>query len=242
MLFSGTKVSDLSKTSILLIVIGFLSIGVSIYVFADLASSVLEKEKFAIDQAAFDAVRATSFGALDPILKVVTQAGSVILITAGSLALVVYLLFFSKMSHWVGVYFIVAMGGISSLTKFTKSHFDRDRPEFLGEYHGETSSFPSGHAAGALVFYGFIIYLIAISPLEKKTRWLIGISLGLLTLIIGVTRVYMGVHFFTDVAAGFFFGLAWLTICIIALELTLLHQRRRQEKQQQGTQKGSAHQ
>ena len=45
MLFSGTKVSDLSKISILLIVIGFLTIGVSIYVFADLASSVLEKEE-----------------------------------------------------------------------------------------------------------------------------------------------------------------------------------------------------
>lgn len=228
MLFSGTKLSDLSKASVLLILIGFIALGGCIYFFMDLAAGVLEKQKFAIDQRAFDTVRSTSFPALDPILKVVTQAGSVILITVASLLLAIYLLFFSNLSRWVGIYFILNMAGMSSLMKLLKAQFGRDRPEFLGEYHGSTSSFPSGHAAGALVFYGFIIYLVVISPLDKGWKWLINILLGLLTLIIGLTRVYMGVHFFTDVVAGFLFGLAWLMICIIALEITLWHQRRRQ--------------
>ncbi|MGI8314673.1 phosphatase PAP2 family protein [Halobacillus mangrovi] len=230
MLFSGTKFSDLSPTSVFLILLGFLSLGGSIYYFIDLAAGVLQEEKFAVDQQAFDFVRATSFDGLEPILKVVTQAGSVILIAVASLALAIYLLFFSKLSRWVGIYFIVSMGGISSLTALLKSQFGRERPEFLGEYHGATSSFPSGHAAGAFVFYFFIIYLVFISHLRTQWKWIINISLALIALITGITRVYMGVHFFTDVAAGFLFGLAWLLICIIALEVTLWHQRRRQEE------------
>jgi membrane-associated phospholipid phosphatase len=240
MLFSGTKLSDLSATSILLILIGFLSLGASIYYFMDLAAGVLADRKFAIDQAAFDFVKATSFQGLEPILKVVTQAGSVILITVASLALAVYLLFFSNMSRWVGIYFIVSMAGISSLTALLKSQFGRERPEFMGEYQGATSSFPSGHSAGAFVFYAFIIYLVAISHLDKKWKWPINIFIAVLTIVIGITRVYMGVHFFTDVAAGFLFGLAWLLICIIALEVTLWHQRRGQRGKNMKYEKGES--
>lgn len=231
MLFSGTKLSDLSPTSVFIILLGFLSLGGSIYYFIDLAAGVLQEEKFAIDQQAFDFVRSTSFDGLELILKVVTQAGSVILIAVASLALAIYLLFFSKLSRWVGIYFILSMGGISSLTALLKSQFGRERPDFLGEYHGATSSFPSGHAAGAFVFYCFIIYLVLISQLKAQWKWIINISLALIALITGITRVYMGVHFFTDVAAGFLFGLAWLLICITALEVTLWHQRRRQEEE-----------
>lgn len=227
MLFSGTKLSDLSKTSVFLILLGFASLGGCFYFFMELAAGVLEKQKFAIDQRAFDIVKSTSFPALDQFLKIVTQAGSVILITVASLSLAIYLLFFSKLSRWIGIYFVVTMAGVSSLTTLLKSQFARSRPEFMGEYHGSTSSFPSGHAAGALVFYGLIIYLIVISPLEKRWKWLINMLLGVLTLLIGISRVYMGVHFFTDVTAGFLFGLTWLLICIIALEITLWHQRKR---------------
>ncbi|WP_394219466.1 phosphatase PAP2 family protein [Halobacillus trueperi] len=228
MLFSGTKMSDLSITSILLIVVGFVSLGVSIYFFIDLTNSILQKEKFAVDQQAFDLVRATSFGGAEPLAKGISKAGSVIFMVIVSLILAVYLLFFSPFSRWVGVYFILAMGGVSGLTAGLKSFSSRDRPVFKGDYHGATSSFPSGHASGALVFYGFIIYLFAISKLEPKWKWGINVVLALIAILIGISRVYLGVHFFTDVVAGYLFGIAWLLLCLTALEVTLWHQRRRQ--------------
>lgn len=234
MLFPGTKLSDLSITSVLLILIGFLSIGVSVYYFFDLTDSILQKEKFAIDVQAFDVVRATYFEGAELSAKVISHAGSVILMVIASLLLAVYLLFFSPFSRWIGVYFMIAMAGVSSITKGLKSYSDRDRPEFMGDFHGSTSSFPSGHSSGALVFYGFVIYLIVISRLKTKWKWSLNTIVALVIFLIGLSRLYLGVHFFTDIVAGYLFGLAWLLICLTALEITLWHQRKRQSGIPQG--------
>ncbi|SFJ76241.1 undecaprenyl-diphosphatase [Halobacillus dabanensis] len=227
MLFSKTKMSDFSITSVLLLLIGFITLGFSIYFFIELSRSVLQTQKLAIDQRAFEIVRKTSFSGVGPLAKGVSQAGSVIVMVIVSLLLAGYLLFFSPLSRWVGIHFILAMGGISSLTKGMKSLSDRGRPEFMGDFHGATSSFPSGHASGALVFYGFLIYLIMRSKLEPKWKWLINIALILLIILIGFSRLYIGVHFFTDIIAGYLFGLAWLMICLTALEIILWSRRRR---------------
>jgi membrane-associated phospholipid phosphatase len=229
MLFSETKRSDLSIPSVLLILIGFISLGFCIYFFIELSNSILQKQKLAIDQRAFHLVRMTSFPGVESLAKVVSMAGSVVFMVIASLLLAGYLLFSSPFSRWVGVYFILAMVGVSSLTKGMKSLSSRDRPEFLGDFHGATSSFPSGHASGALVFYGFLIYLFVVSKLESKWKWLINLGLSLLVILIGLSRLYLGVHFFTDIVAGYLFGLAWLLICLIALKFTLWHQRRRQD-------------
>ncbi|ARI78301.1 phosphatase PAP2 family protein [Halobacillus mangrovi] len=227
MLFSGTKVSDLSKASIAIIVAGFILIGGAFYFFFELAAEVLEEEKLRIDQAAIDFVTAITTPWLDQTWGWITEAGSVIWITMISIVLVVYLLFFSPFSRWVGIYFAVNMIGISALTKMLKLIFERQRPEVLAEYDGTGFSFPSGHSTGSMVFYGFIIYLIVISPLKKGWKWLVNCLLGLLILAVGLSRVYLGVHYFTDIIAGFLFGLAWLATCIAALEITLWNQRRR---------------
>lgn len=231
MIFEGTKLSDLSKASILIILAGFLVVGGSFYFFFELAEQVLEDEKFLIDQIATDVVQLINVPWMATAMGWITEAGSVTLLTIGSFLLLVYLLFFSSFSRWVSVYFLVNMLGISALTKLLKLLFERKRPEVLDQYDGTGFSFPSGHSTGSLVFYGFIIYVITISHLGRKWKWIINISLGLFIFSIGFSRVYLGVHYFTDILAGFSFGLAWLFICISALEITLWHQRRRQLKQ-----------
>lgn len=228
MLFSGTKFSDLSKASIILILAGFAIIGGAVYFFTELAAEVLEEQKFIVDQAATDFVMWISAPFLDAIWGWITDLGSVIFITIASIVLLVYLLFFSPFSRWVGIYFAINMIGISSLTKLLKVTFERQRPEVLAEYDGTGFSFPSGHTTGSIVFYGFLIYVIVISPLKKVWKWLINLVLGLLILLVGLSRVYLGVHFLTDVVGGLLFGLTWLLVCIVALEITLWNQRRRQ--------------
>ncbi|MGP4075460.1 phosphatase PAP2 family protein [Halobacillus sp. K22] len=227
MLFSGTKLSDLSKASIIIILTGFIAIGLSFYLFFELAGEVLEKEKFIVDQWAVNVKNSIGSPGLDQFFGWVTEAGSVTIITVMSILLFVYLLFFSPFSRWVGIYFAVNMIGISALTKGLKLIFERQRPDVLAEYDGTGFSFPSGHSTGAMVFYGFLIYLIGISRLRKGWKWLFNSLLATLILGVGLSRVYLGVHYFTDIIAGFLFGLAWLMICIAALEVTLWNQRRR---------------
>ncbi|MBX0359149.1 phosphatase PAP2 family protein [Halobacillus sp. Nhm2S1] len=238
MLFSGTKVSDLSKASIILILAGFLLVGGAVYFFTELAAEVLEQEKFVVDQAATDVVRSITTPWMDTFWGWTTELGSVLFISIASVALLIFLLFFSPFSRWVGIYFAIVMIGISSLTKLLKVTFERQRPEVLAEYDGTGFSFPSGHTTGSVVFYGFLIYLIVISPLKKPWKWTINIVLGILIALIGLSRIYLGVHFFTDVVGGTLFGLAWLLVCIAALEITIWNQRRRQSGSVQTLSKG----
>ncbi|MYL72742.1 phosphatase PAP2 family protein [Halobacillus litoralis] len=238
MLFSGTKLSDLSKASIIIILTGFALVGGAVYFFTELAAEVLEQEKFIVDQAATDVVRSITTPWMDAFWGWITELGSVLFITIASIALLIFLLFFSPFSRWVGVYFAIVMLGISALTKLLKVTFERQRPEVLAEYDGTGFSFPSGHTTGSVVFYGFLIYLIVISPLKKQVKWTINVALGILIVLVGLSRIYLGVHFFTDVFGGMLFGLAWLLVCIAALEITIWNQRRRQSGSVQNLVKG----
>ncbi|UOR13364.1 phosphatase PAP2 family protein [Halobacillus amylolyticus] len=230
MLFSGTRLSDLPRIAIILIIAGFISVGSAFFIFIEIAEDVMEKEKFAADQIATDLVNTISTGQLSIVVGWITEAGAVPIITVASIVLAIYLLFFSSFSAWVTVYFGVNMIGISLLTKGLKLMFERQRPDTLVQYDGTGFSFPSGHTTGAATFYGFLIYLTVISPLDKRWKWPINILLATVILLVALSRVYLGVHFFTDIIAGLLLGLSWLFICIGALELTIWRQRRRQRK------------
>ncbi|MFG6149742.1 phosphatase PAP2 family protein [Halobacillus sp. B23F22_1] len=227
MLFSGTKVSDLSKTSIVMIVVGLLIVGSGSYLFAEIADEVLEQEKFAVDAAASNIVSAVEASWLSHTMGWVTEAGSVTVITILSIILFICLLFVIPFSKWVAIYFAISMIGISLLTKGLKVAFGRERPDLLEQYDGTGFSFPSGHTTGSTVFYGFLIYLILISPLTKSAKWLINGLLFVIILSISLSRVYLSVHYFTDILGGLALGFSWLLICIAALEIMLWRGRRK---------------
>lgn len=114
---------------------------------------------------------------------------------------------------------LVASGGGIVFNAILKSSFDRERPrlfEWLTE--PSSSSFPSGHAMSSAIVYFTVAYLIA--RLERR-RWMraltITISL-LLVLLISVSRLYLGVHYPSDVIAGVVIGLAWAGFCLAGLE------------------------
>jgi undecaprenyl-diphosphatase len=74
-------------------------------------------------------------------------------------------------------------------------------------------SFPSGHAMISSAFYGYMIYLVVIR-LKTRIKYLLAGLLGLLVLAIGVSRIYLGVHYASDVLVGFAAGFAWLILFI----------------------------
>ena len=105
---------------------------------------------------------------------------------------------------------------VAWLNMILKDIFLRPRPDFsLAFLHASGFSFPSGHAMNSTAFYGMIAYLIIITYRDWKVKTLAIIAWLGLSILIGFSRIYLGVHYFTDVAAGWAAGVLWLTICIL---------------------------
>lgn len=103
---------------------------------------------------------------------------------------------------------IVLLSGIAN--PLLKLFFSRERPT-LEHLVTETSfSFPSGHAVTSMVLYGTIIFILPEIIDGKKIVRVLQVILGVLILLIGVSRIYLGVHFPTDIVGGYSLGLAWL--------------------------------
>ena len=121
---------------------------------------------------------------------------------------------------------VMALGGIVLLNPALKHIFERARPVHEHGLALETSySFPSGHAAGAIVSYGMLMYL-ALRLLPP--RWHVPAAMAAAAAIVTIasSRVFLQVHFASDVLAGLATGLAWLLVCVGSLEYAR-HRRRR---------------
>lgn len=73
-------------------------------------------------------------------------------------------------------------------------------------------SFPSGHSMVSMAFYGFLIYLIYNNIKNKYIKWILICSLSILIILIGISRIYLGVHYTSDVLAGFLISISYLVI------------------------------
>ncbi|MFB1082649.1 phosphatase PAP2 family protein [Jeotgalibacillus sp. JSM ZJ347] len=209
-----------SRTYIL-IVTALVIIGAGFYIFTELGEDVLENEKFMIDQHAAEFAESIATPGVTAFFAFITELGSVWALTTGSIIMIAVLAYFYNRKKWRIIYFVIAMGGISILITGLKAAFGRDRPNLIEQYDGTGYSFPSGHSTGPIVFYGFIIYLVLRSRMNKLGKWIINIALGTLILLIAFSRLPLGVHYFTDVIGGLTLGLTWLVTCIAILEITL---------------------
>ncbi|MGH9886563.1 MAG: phosphatase PAP2 family protein [bacterium] len=108
--------------------------------------------------------------------------------------------------------FAVASGGGALLNVALKLSFQRARPMFATEFSLRSWSFPSGHAMVSLICYGLLAWWLA-SEHPSQKHWIYGAA-ALLVVAIGFARVYLGVHYVSDVFAGYCAGFVWLTVCI----------------------------
>ena len=108
----------------------------------------------------------------------------------------------------------------SQLTTYVgKLAVGRDRPEFLDVASADFASFPSGHTTGAMAVYGFIAYAIARDLPSFRLQFETAYWTGVLILLVGFSRLFLGVHFLTDVLAGFLVGGFWLIAAFALAEL-----------------------
>ena len=100
------------------------------------------------------------------------------------------------------------------LNRILKWIIRRPRPERLQLVLEKGYSFPSGHSMVAFGFYGFLIYLVYKNIENKKIKYPLMVFLALLILFIGISRIYLGVHYVTDVIAGFIFAFLYLVVFV----------------------------
>ena len=187
--------------------------------FALIAQEVLEGEPIAFDRWVMLALR----HAADPSLPIgprwlpeaardVTALGGTVVL--GILLLVVtgYLLAAGK-RHAAWFVLATVLGG-AALNSLLKLGFARPRPDIVTPLTKVlTLSFPSGHAALSAVCYLTLGVLLAQTQASRTLRIYFIATAMLLTLLVGLSRIYLGVHYPTDVLAGWCFGIAWALIC-----------------------------
>lgn len=122
-----------------------------------------------------------------------------------------------KWRYVLQTFVILILATLSNIA--LKRFFDRARPEIEHLVIVKTLSYPSGHAMSAMAFYGFIIYLVYKLRAHFLVKFALILSLSILILSIGISRIYLGVHYPSDVLGGFIAGIIWVFFCIFILNL-----------------------
>jgi len=147
---------------------------------------------------------------LTDIMVLISFFGSGEFLTAFSLILIVAFFRRERYSFYASMIAINLL--LSSLLNVgVKYIIHRNRPNILKLIEIGGFSFPSGHSMVSMSFYGFLIYLCLIN---YKTRWkyLISSLFAILILFIGISRIYLGIHYASDVMGGFFLGILWIGV------------------------------
>lgn len=179
-----------------------------------LCEEVWERETFQFDAATLLWLHQWASPGLDRVMLSITNLGDpevVIPVVIGVLSL------FAWKRRWLeSLMLIIACAGAIALNQGLKLVFTRPRPTLWTPLIKETSySFPSGHALGSLVLYGFLAYVFA-RWYPRHAHWIYGLAVILISLI-GLSRLYLGVHFPTDIVAGYSMGFLWLMLCVVML-------------------------
>jgi len=156
----------------------------------------------------------------------VTLLGSPVFIVV--LGVVVAVVLARRQQSLVMAGWSVALVGSALLERVLKLSIRRPRPDFAAQFLYDSSySFPSGHAMNSLVAYGMLAYiLVTCWARHRAAQIAIIVCAALLILAIGFSRLYLGVHYLSDVAAGFAAGIFWLSICITGVEVGRASARR----------------
>lgn len=124
---------------------------------------------------------------------------------------------FKNWKYIIQIVLVLILSAVSNL--MLKRFIDRARPGIEHMVSVETLSYPSGHAMSAMAFYGFLIYLFYRFKINIFLKIGVILLLGLLILSIGLSRIYLGVHFPSDIAGGYIAGFIWVVFCVLLFNL-----------------------
>lgn len=182
----------------------------ALFTFGLLAGLVVSTERLLVPDALAHRALYDALGAgQQPLVWSITWLGNnATLVTAVTLLAVAFVV--ARRPEWA-VRLVTASGGGALVITGLKMLFSRERPlEQIVEAAGW--SFPSGHAFAATVFYGALVWIVWMASARPAVRWTAAGVATLVVLAVGLSRVYLNVHYLTDVVAGWAAGVAWLIL------------------------------
>lgn len=168
-----------------------------------------------MDDAAYNFISKYISPGMTKAMKFVSFLGSSVFLIILCLALF-YMLRRIKEHYWDSLFVGFNLLGAWLLNALLKSIYQRQRPTLEHLTKATGYSFPSGHSMIGFAFYGFIAYIVYLNIKDLKRRFLLMAVLIFLAFAIGISRIYLGVHFASDVLGGFVGGAAWIGSCIAA--------------------------
>jgi len=198
--------------------LGVVLLSLVTWLFADLAEDIPEGGALTITDVRFSNwLHAHASPALTKLLLVITHVHSTIGISLLTLIVCAYLWRRHVRREILGL--LVTIYGGMLLNVWLKIIFHRTRPHFNDPLLIETNfSFPSGHTMAATVFYGVLAAIVLHRVRKWEWRLLTIVAAMFMIALVGFTRMYLGVHYLTDVIGAVFEGAAWLTVCLTAFE------------------------
>jgi len=185
------------------------AIAILLFTFGMTASEVMEGETLVFDEWLL--ANLWKSRGLEEAARDVTALGSfsILFLIIGAAA-VSFLLLRRKD---LAIYIVIAVLGGTALNSILKVLFDRPRPELAGVMMGATPSFPSAHTAVSAVAYLTLAACLAETVTERRLKRFYLCFAMLLTGLVGLSRLYLGVHYPTDVIAGWAIGITWALLC-----------------------------
>ena len=152
-----------------------------------------------------------------PIAKFITNFGGAIFLIIATI-----ILFILIKNKKIGFSIISNLVIVTILNQLLKNILQRPRPNEFRIIDETGYSFPSGHSMVSMAFYGYLIYLIYRYVKNKYLKWTLIVLLSILICTIGISRIYLGVHYTSDVLGGFLISISYLVIYISAVNKFLL--------------------
>ena len=205
---------------IVALAVGTLVVVSMAHVFIDLAAALKEKNATVqrIDTGVYEWLGSRRAPVMNALFVTVTTLGGPVGMGA-IVASVLAVLVARRRFRWAAYLAITSAGG-TVLNQLLKFHYARQRPDLKAAVLGAMGySFPSGHAMSGVIILGALGYLAARSIQEWKNKSAALSAFATLALAIGISRVYLGVHWASDVGAGFAAGLLWVTATTTGYEL-----------------------
>lgn len=189
-----------------------------VLIFGMIAKAVFQKEIFEFDATIYNFLVNHRNTVLNLIFTGITKQGNALIL---AILTILCIIFIKDKKYKILVPInILAITGLNILLK---NIFVRPRPDILRLIEETGYSFPSGHAMASTAFYGLLIYIAHKKIENKKVRNTICVMLTILILMINISRIYVGVHYASDVLAGMCFSIAYL---ILITRILLMYERK----------------
>lgn len=198
------KIKDIIKNNY-----KFIILLISLVLFLFLAEDVFNKDIVKCDIIGYSIIKSFINSSNTQVMKVITWFGS-----ATCLILLTIILFIVLKNKITGFLIAINLVIVTILNQLLKFVLQRPRPDDYRLIDESGYSFPSGHSMISMAFYGYLIYLIYKSKFNKYVKIILITIFIFLILFIGISRIYLGVHYTSDVIAGILLSISYLIVFI----------------------------